>query len=300
MKTKRNHAFTLIELLVVITIIAILGSLAMSQFTNAQKTANQMKGVSNVKQIIIAMKQFAAQNNSMYPDSISPQGGATGGGTATTSNDAFRNMFIEGIVTDERIFGCPAGYNSKDNNNIGTPPGYSMALMPGENHWAMTGGQTDTSVGNMPLIFENPATQSWPPQWNVDLAGQVAPGRAWAGGQIIVGRNDGSVEVTNLNGKKGLAGPKGTNGMDMFTQASGTNMLPILNIAGGGAGYGPGINTVGMPGGGQLPPVPGMGQPLPGLPQQGLPQMPMPGQPGLPSLPPVPGQPGLPQLPGAP
>ncbi|MGV3663258.1 MAG: type II secretion system protein, partial [Prosthecobacter sp.] len=39
MKTKRNHAFTLIELLVVITIIAILGSLAMSQFTNAQKTA---------------------------------------------------------------------------------------------------------------------------------------------------------------------------------------------------------------------------------------------------------------------
>lgn len=302
MKTKRNHAFTLIELLVVITIIAILGSLAMSQFTNAQKTANQMKGVSNVKQIIIGMKQFAAQNNSMYPDSVNPQAGGAAGGMAATANDAFRNMFIEGIVTDERIFGCPAGYNSKDNNNIGTAPGFSMALMPGENHWAMTMGQTDTSVGNMPLVFENPATQSWPPQWNVDLAGQIQPGRAWAGGQIIIGRNDGSVEVTSLNGKKGLAGPRQTNGMDMFTQASQGMMLQVLNIIpGGGTGGGGAYQAApGMPGG-ALPPVPGMGQPgLPGLPAPGVPGLPpVPGQ-GLPGLPPVPGQPGLPPVPGNP
>ncbi len=296
MKTKRNHAFTLIELLVVITIIAILGSLAMSQFTNAQKTANQMKGVSNAKQIIIAMKQFAAQNNSLYPDQFGGVGGQQGG-VASTANDAFRNMFIEGIVTDERIFGCPAGFNSKDNNNIGMAPGFSMALMPGENHWAVTQGQTDTSVGNMPLVFENPATQSWPPQWNVDLAGKVAMGRAWAGGQIIVGRNDGSVEVVNLAAKTGLSGPRGTNGMDMFTQASPNAPQQILNIIPGGVGGGGAyVNQPGMPG--ALPPVPGMGQP--GLPPPGAPGLPpVPGQ-GLPGLPPVPGQPGLPPVPGAP
>ena len=232
MKTKRNHGFTLIELLVVITIIAILGSLAMSQFTNAQRTANQMKGVSNAKQIIIALKQFAAQNNSQYPDSVATAagGGATGGSMAASSNDAFRNMIMEGVVTDERIFGCPAGFNSKDNNSLGTAPGYGQALLPGENHWAMTQGQTDTSVGNMPMVFENPISQAWPPQWNVDRAGQIAPGRTWVGGQIIVGRNDGSVEVINLNAKKGIAGARQTNGHDMFTQASQGQTLGVLNI----------------------------------------------------------------------
>lgn len=282
MKTKRNHGFTLIELLVVITIIAILGSLAMSQFTKAQQTANQMKGVSNAKQIVIALKQFAAQNNSLYPDSVSPaQGGAAGGGTVATSNDAFRNMFIEGIVTDERIFGCPGGYNTRDNNNIGNAPGYTLALQPGENHWAMTRGQTDTAVGNMPIVFENPATSSWPPQWDVDKAGQLAPGRAWAGGQVVVARNDGSAEVVNLASRQGISPPKQTGGFDMFTQASQGNVLQILNIIPmGGVGQGsyaapPGGLPGGLPAGlpGSPAPLPG-GQPLPGA-QGGLPPSPL-------------------------
>ncbi len=279
MKTKRNHAFTLIELLVVITIIAILGSLAMSQFTNAQKTANQMKGVSNAKQIIIALKQFSAQNNSQYPDSIANPSSGGGGGMAASSNDAFRNMIMEGVVTDERIFGCPAGYNTKDNNSIGTAPGFGQALLPGENHWAMTQGQTDTSVGNMPIVFENPVAAGWPPQWNVDKAGQISPGRAWAGGQIVIGRNDGSVEVTNLAAKKGITGAKQTNGQDMFTQASNGQALGVLNIqisGGGGASY-QGQQMGGAP--------PGLGG------QPGLPPAPLGGQPGLPPAP-LGGQPG--------
>ncbi len=233
MKTKRNHGFTLIELLVVITIIAILGSLAMSQSNTSQRTANQIKGVNNARQIITALKQFAVQNNNQYPDNLAT---ATGGGMAASSNDAFRNMIIEGVVTDERIFGCPAGYSSKDNNSLGIAPGFAQALLPGENHWAMTQGQTDTSVGNMPMVFENPVSQGWPPQWNIDKAGQIAPGRAWAGGQIIVGRNDGSVEVINLNAKKGIAGARQTNGQDMFTQASQGQPLSVLNILVPGVG----------------------------------------------------------------
>lgn len=279
MKTKRNQAFTLIELLVVITIIAILGSLAMSQFTNAQKTANQMKGVSNVKQIIIALKQFSAQNNSIYPDGMGNMqqqgGGAQGGGGVTNSNDAFRNMFIEGIVTDERIFGCPGGYNTRDNNSVGVAPAFSDAVKPGENHWALTANQTDGTVGNMPIVYENTATQSWPPQWNVDLAGQVAPGRAWAGGQIIVGRNDGSAEIVQLAQKKGMSGPRASNGMDMFTQASPQGV--VLNcIPVGGAASVMAAPQAGYP-----------GQPLPGQ----LPGAPLPGAPGLPGLPQAP-QPG--------
>ena len=158
MKTKRNQAFTLIELLVVITIIAILASLAVPAFTMVQTQGNQMKGVNNCKQVILALKQFSKDNNSQYPDSVA---NPLTGSMAQSANDAYRYMIQEQIVTDERIFGCPAGYNP--DNNIGQAPNYGNALMPGENHWAMTGNQTDTTVGNMPIVFENPVSISCHP-----------------------------------------------------------------------------------------------------------------------------------------
>jgi prepilin-type N-terminal cleavage/methylation domain-containing protein len=282
MKTKHNHAFTLIELLVVITIIAILASLAVPAFTMVQTQGNQMKGVNNCKQIILSLKQFSKDNNSSYPDSIlNPMTG----GVANTSNDAFRFLVQEQIVTDERIFGCPAGYNTMDNNSIGVAPGFGQALMPGENHWAMTAGQTDTTQGNMPMVFENPATQGWPPQWNADAAGQIKPGRTWPGGKIIIGRNDGSVAVEALNGKKGMVGPKQmAGGMDTFTQASQGQPQRVLNVILAGGTMGGGSFT--DPSGG-LPA--GLGQP--GGQPGGLPGQPLPG--GLQGAPPAPlGQPG--------
>ena len=283
MKTKRNHAFTLIELLVVITIIAILASLAVPAFTMVQTQGNQMKGVSNCKQIILSLKQFSKDNNSQYPDSVP---NPLTGSTAQTANDAFRFMIQEQIVTDERIFGCPAGFNP--DNNIGQAPNYGNALMPGENHWSMTAGQTDTTQGNMPMVYENSASVGWPPQWNADLAGQVKPGRTWPAGVIIIGRNDGSVAVEKLNGKRGIVGPKVmAGGFDSFTQASNgipQRVLPVVlgnNMMSGGTGSG-------QMGGG---PPPAFGQP------NGLPPAPFNGAPG--GLPPAPlGGGGAPGAPG--
>ncbi len=218
MKTKRNKAFTLVELLVVITIITILASLTVPAFiTMAQNQDYQMKGVNKCKQIIVALKEFSKDYNSQYPDTV--QNPVTGVAIAQNANDAFRFLIQEQIVKDERIFGCPVGYNP--DNNIGNAPGYSNALMPGENHWAMTGGKMDTAVGSMPLVFENPATTDWPPRWNADVAGQIQPGRTWPGSQIIIGRNDGSVAVEALSGETGKVGPKIlSDGNDLFTQAS--------------------------------------------------------------------------------
>ncbi|WP_395736784.1 type II secretion system protein [Prosthecobacter sp.] len=216
MKTKRNHAFTLIELLVVITIIAVLAGLAVPIYNIVQTTGNQTKGANNARQIIMAMKLFAKEHSSQYPDTVAnPQTGAV----ARNANEAFRLMFQEKIVQDERIFGCPAGLNP--DLNIGQGPDYGSALMPGENHWAMTGGQTDAAPGNMPLVFENPATPSWPPLWNAEVAGQIAPGRTWPGGKIIIGRNDGSVAVEVLKGSGRMVSPKAmAGGLDLYTQAS--------------------------------------------------------------------------------
>ncbi len=273
MKTKRNQAFTLIELLVVITIIAILASLAVPAFTMVQTQGNQMKGVNNCKQVILALKQFSKDNNSQYPDSVA---NPLTGSMAQSANDAYRYMIQEQIVTDERIFGCPAGYNP--DNNIGQAPNYGNALMPGENHWAMTGNQTDTTVGNMPIVFENPTSISWPPLWNADVAGQIAPGRTWPGGKIIIGRNDGSVAVEALAGKRGSIGPKiMAGGLNLFTQASQGIPQRILQIVYGNNSMNTGS---GMGGQGQNPggPPPAFGAPLPG---------------GMPGAPPAPlGAPG--------
>ncbi len=227
MKTKRNHAFTLIELLVVITIIAILAGLAVPAYNMVQTLANQNKGVNNARQIILAMKLFSKDHSSQYPDSVA---NPLTGSLAQNANDAFRFMIQEKIVSDERIFGCPAGYNP--DGNLGQSPSYSYALLPGENHWSMTANQTDTTVGNMPLVYENPASLSWPPLWNADMAGKIAPGRTWTGGKIIIGRNDGSVAVEALAGDKGMVGPRVmAGGMNLFTQASDgipQRVLPVV------------------------------------------------------------------------
>jgi prepilin-type N-terminal cleavage/methylation domain-containing protein len=288
MKTKRNQAFTLIELLVVITIIAILASLAVPAFTMVQTQGNQMKGVNNCKQVILALKQFSKDNNSQYPDSVA---NPLTGSMAQSANDAYRYMIQEQIVTDERIFGCPAGYNP--DNNIGQAPNYGNALMPGENHWAMTGNQTDTTVGNMPIVFENPTSISWPPLWNADVAGQIAPGRTWPGGKIIIGRNDGSVAVEALAGKRGSIGPKiMAGGLNLFTQASQGIPQRILQIVYGNNSMntGGGVNQGQIPG--SLPPPGGLGAPLPGGMPGGLPGGAPPAPLGAPGAPGAPG--GLP------
>ena len=66
MNTKLS-AFTLIELLIVITIIAVLASIALPAFTGVKERADQTKDLSNAKQIALALRQFAIDNNGSYP-----------------------------------------------------------------------------------------------------------------------------------------------------------------------------------------------------------------------------------------
>ncbi len=225
MKTKLNQGFTLIELLVVITIIAILASLAVPTFNVINDKAQQMKGTSNCRQIIMAMKAYASDNAGAYPDSDP-------GFQPTTANDAFRLLLVQDILQDERIFGCPASRYQPD-GNIGMAPQYAEAIMAGENHWVLTQGQTDSSSAIMPLVFENPVAIGWPPTWNADIAGQLQRGRTWRGGKVIIGLNDNSVSVERLEAAKGSnVGPRplGGSGLNMFTQASQTqNVLDIID-----------------------------------------------------------------------
>ena len=202
MKTRNQQGFTLIELLVVITIIAILASLAVPTFSKIQEKGNQTKGISNCRQIITTLKLYSSDNNGQYPDSSKTN-------TPTTSNAAFRLMFVGGQCDNEMIFGCPASKFNPDGKS--GPAGTNTdALTAGENHWALMGGESDSSGGNSPLVFENATAASVPPTWDATQAGKPIKGRAWGGGKIIVGMNDSSVSILPLTASTGVVGLKNT------------------------------------------------------------------------------------------
>jgi prepilin-type N-terminal cleavage/methylation domain-containing protein len=214
MKAPNRQGFTLIELLVVITIIALIAGMAMPAMQGVQDRANIMSGSSNCRQIIAALKLYASDENGLYPDSNKEM-------RPETANDAFRLLIRKEILNDEKIFTCKNS-KFKGDNNVGEAPEYAEALEAGENHWAMSKDCSDSSPGNYPVVFENPASAAWPPTWNCDVAGQPKQGRAWKGGKIIVGTNDGSVEAIQLESTKGSSvGPKPLgSGKDIFTNAA--------------------------------------------------------------------------------
>ncbi len=106
MKKKTTAAFTLIELLVVIAIIAVLASIALPVFTSVQIKGAQTKALSNGKQIALALRLYASDNNGTYPSYLVDADGTptTNPPTAvSSSNDAFCQLFPN-YIKSEAIF----------------------------------------------------------------------------------------------------------------------------------------------------------------------------------------------------
>ena len=150
-------AFTLIELLIVITIIAVLASIALPAYTGVKERGDQTKDLSNAKQIALALRQFAIDNNGTYPSKPPGTDYSAASGLASTSNDAFWWLFPDYLQTEQIFAVSGSAYtptlpdNKLDPANSGTR---TDTLKAGENTFSYVAGLTDTSNPTFPLIAD--------------------------------------------------------------------------------------------------------------------------------------------------
>jgi prepilin-type N-terminal cleavage/methylation domain-containing protein/prepilin-type processing-associated H-X9-DG protein len=110
-----RRGFTLIELLVVIAIIAILAAILFPVFARARDKARQASCLSNLKQIGMALNQYAQDYDESHPGVwFGPVARAP---WSQPSNDTLFYKWMDAVypyVKNEQVFNCPSdGVNKK-------------------------------------------------------------------------------------------------------------------------------------------------------------------------------------------
>jgi len=220
-------AFTLIELLVVISIIAILAGIALPVFSSVQTKGAQTKALSNAKQIGLALKLYATDNNGNFPSYTLTSGKPTTT-TVQYSNYAFAQLFPD-YLQSEQIFWlakskwCTTSPPDDKIDQSGTYPPVDT-LKQGENEWAYVVGLSDTSNASWPLLADGFASE----QDHSYVVDETAKGGVWKGKAAIVIRVDASGTVMKTHSTGGatttyLWGPNGSSSGqdgDIFTTSN--------------------------------------------------------------------------------
>lgn len=162
LKARRNIiGFTLIELLVVIAIIAILAAILFPVFAKVREKARQTSCASNMKQIGLAMLQYAQDNDEFAP----MQGNLAAGCDQNNANCKPQNQWsatmwaIYPYIKSAGVYKCPddstrwASSYLVNNNLYGSlaiydSPALSVAFVEG-----IVYGQTDAWAPNRPGDF---------------------------------------------------------------------------------------------------------------------------------------------------
>jgi len=225
MKRKSSAAFTLIELLVVIAIIAVLASIALPVFSSVQERGAQTKDLSNAKQIALACKLYAADNDGKYPDkdgTVDPPVALT---TSSTSNQAFAVLIPNYLPTEKLFYLGKSAWSPTVADEKVTLPGDRCEAST--NNFAYEFGMTETSNPSFPLIADAPFSGGTSAVYKTD---QTQKGGVWKGRKAIVIRCDqsGTVESCKVNTGAGTAIVEGPTGGSTHTDifaANGTTWI---------------------------------------------------------------------------
>jgi type IV pilus assembly protein PilA len=122
--TENKYGFTLLELMIVITIISLLATIAIPQFSRFRQRAYMTATKSDVKNAYIALQNYISENTIVVIPAVSATGPSILG-TPYGSARVSPNVTIE-IATDGSVTGTHAEY-----------PGYQYIIDP-------TGGLAET------------------------------------------------------------------------------------------------------------------------------------------------------------
>src|SRR5437588_9501923 len=158
MTSNRKRAFTLVELLVVIGIIAVLIGILMPALSKAREQANRAKCLSNLRQIHLAITEYALRNKDYVPmgyvQGFRQMNYMVWNANIGSSGDyaLFGYLVKTGIVKSGDIFYCPSRTDYTNSYNV---PGNPWP--PGADPKA----QTRTSYSCRPIVdwqFTNGST----------------------------------------------------------------------------------------------------------------------------------------------
>jgi len=145
MNHPRKHGFTLIELLVVIAIIAILAAILFPVFARARENARKSSCQSNLKQIGLALAQYAQDNDERLPPYVQVLDECSGIGRAVWYEMAFPYLKNTQILkcpsdTSTRLAGDPLDRDSGTCRpyRLGVSYGVNANLMPANTGRAMS------------------------------------------------------------------------------------------------------------------------------------------------------------------
>jgi len=178
-----RSGFTLIELLVVITIIGILATLAPAAINGVLLNANQAKALNGARNIGLALKLYANDNDGAYP-------------AGSSANAAFNKLLpadasASGYIKDKKAFfvkGSAFTPPPTDQASGGGAGGGANAtkLAAKENHFGYMAGLSADGSEDWPVVFDGFASGG------KYSAKKTEQGGVWEGKVAIVVRLNGS------------------------------------------------------------------------------------------------------------